>query len=547
MTAGRKPGNAWASQAADISARAVADREAFALECDEPEPVQRTRLEAILARQELWLGERRWRSVDDFRQQAVPRAWEEIESDFRALYETESPDGPREIRYMARTAGTTGMSKSIPVTQGMIDAYLRHNRRFFAFQLAVDPSFAYHRMHQIGGASTPGLSPGGIGTGLISGFLGRETIRDLDDMVLSTPKEIQDRLSGETRARTMRCFAAAARLSSISGVTTFNILDLCTGIIADWRWIRDCLLGTRSELAIRFQARGLETGWIGSLPEANPFRIGRRRLQELAELEFPGGSDSLPSALWPDLSAVFCLTNSTAGSHLPELRRILPGVRMRCSSYLASEATLNLCMEDEFGPGGGPVSLDSAFLEFMDDSGRLHGVHELDVGGVYEVLVTQENGLFRYLLKDRVEVCGRWRRTPAIRFLGKRDLHLNVIKERVTQDQITLALNTWKQGDVGEWVVWVDEGRRYRLAIEDDASRVRGSDGFDTQLQRVNLSYGGYRQTGAIAPPLVEALPVGGIRSFWRAKESGGAGEQLKISRIIHADEGEELLRLFGR
>jgi hypothetical protein len=63
----------------------------------------------------------------------------------------------------------------------------------------------------------------------------------------------------------------------------------------------------------------------------------------------------------------------------------------------------------------------SHFLEFLDDQGRPHMVHEVEPGAQYSVVMTTSGGLWRYRLGDRVRVTGFFGHTPLLEFVGKED------------------------------------------------------------------------------------------------------------------------------
>ena len=70
---------------------------------------------------------------------------------------------------------------------------------------------------------------------------------------------------------------------------------------------------------------------------------------------------------------------------------------------------------------GNVAAVLSHFLEFLDDQGRPHLVHEVEPGAEYSVAITTGGGLWRYRLGDRVRVTGFLQRTPLLEFIGKED------------------------------------------------------------------------------------------------------------------------------
>ena len=135
-----------------------------------------------------------------------------------------------------------------------------------------------------------------------------------------------------------------------------------------------------------------------------------RRAAELRAL----GPDE-PVRIWPRLGLLSCWGDAHAALHLPELRRMFPGVEIQPKGLLATEAFVTIPFA-----GKTPLAIRSHFFEFLpEDGGRPRFAHELEPGGVYSVVVTTGGGLYRYRLGDRVEVNGFLGRTPSLRFLGR--------------------------------------------------------------------------------------------------------------------------------
>ena len=59
-------------------------------------------------------------------------------------------------------------------------------------------------------------------------------------------------------------------------------------------------------------------------------------------------------------------------------------------------------------------------LEFLPEGETVPKfVDEIEPGGVYTVVMTTDGGLYRYNLQDRVQVTGRFRGLPLLRFVGR--------------------------------------------------------------------------------------------------------------------------------
>ena len=73
-------------------------------------------------------------------------------------------------------------------------------------------------------------------------------------------------------------------------------------------------------------------------------------------------------------------------------------------------------------------------------AGRFKLAHELDRGGRYRVLVTTAGGLYRYQLRDEVEVVGFHHQCPLLRFLGKSDQISDLVGEKLAEPHVRAVL-----------------------------------------------------------------------------------------------------------
>ena len=137
----------------------------------------------------------------------------------------------------------------------------------------------------------------------------------------------------------------------------------------------------------------------------------RPRGNELALL----GPDD-PTALWPYLAVISCWGDAHAANYLPDLRAEFPGVDLQPKGILATEAFITLPFSHRH-----PLAIRSHFFEFQDEDGNIHPSWSLQDGGSYTVIVTTGGGLYRYALRDQVEVTGFYKDVPSLRFVGKAD------------------------------------------------------------------------------------------------------------------------------
>jgi len=140
-------------------------------------------------------------------------------------------------------------------------------------------------------------------------------------------------------------------------------------------------------------------------------------------------------AIWPQLKLISCWSDGAAEVAANSLKEIFPNTPVQPKGLLATEA----CVTIPFA-GQHPVAIRSHFFEFADEAGKIRLAHELELGQTYEVIVTTSGGLWRYRLRDCVEVTDFLDKTPSLRFLGRSGNVSDLCGEKLTEAFVAQAL-----------------------------------------------------------------------------------------------------------
>jgi GH3 auxin-responsive promoter len=135
-----------------------------------------------------------------------------------------------------------------------------------------------------------------------------------------------------------------------------------------------------------------------------------------------------PGSIWPRLALVSCWGDAHAATLLADLRARLPGVAIQPKGLMATEAVVSLPFA-----GQHPLATRSHFFEFIDRGGNARTAWQLEQDGSYSVVVTTGGGLYRYQLRDRIQVTGFLHATPCIRFTGKEDSISDLRGEKLSE------------------------------------------------------------------------------------------------------------------
>ncbi|HEY4415603.1 MAG TPA: GH3 auxin-responsive promoter family protein [Verrucomicrobiae bacterium] len=140
-------------------------------------------------------------------------------------------------------------------------------------------------------------------------------------------------------------------------------------------------------------------------------------------------------AIWPRLKMISCWGDANAAYGLAELQRRFPGVRIQPKGLIATEAivTIPFC-------GRHPLAIGSHFFEFIDEQNSICLAHELQKDKIYEVVVTNGAGLWRYRLKDLVQVTDFIGQTPSLCFLGRSENVSDRFGEKLSEVFVTQAI-----------------------------------------------------------------------------------------------------------
>ena len=429
------------------------ERVLFARACRRVRQTQADMLRHILrANEDTWFGRRHgFAKIDSPRafQDQVPLA---TSADYAPLVQRIALGETRvltaePVLLLEPTSGTTGGEKLIPYTASLRRQFQRGVSAWIAdlfyHRPAVRAGRAYWSISPSLGP--PRRSPGGLPIGFDEdsaylGFFEQFALRKL----LVVPGDVA-RIRDITafRRATLSHLLAAEDLALIS-VWSPTFLSALLSLLSEPESLKPSLVYASSTDPSRIQL--LQAIWRSSA--------------------------SLPEKLrqtWPRLALISCWTDAAAGQFLPELRLLFPDVEIQPKGLLATECFVSFPIVGQIAP---VLALRCHFFEFEElAGGHIRLAHQLERGGRYRILVTTAGGLYRYHLRDEIEVIGFHHRCPQLRFLGKSDLVSDLVGEKLAEGHVRALLNRLPSlaGIVWQFQLLVPVlGRppRYRLYIQ---------------------------------------------------------------------------------
>ena len=238
--------------------------------------------------------------------------------------------------------------------------------------------------------------------------------------------------------------------------------------------------------------------------------------------------------VWPNLR-LYSFSGSPVSLYEARLRELLgEGVEFY-EVYSSTECPV--AYQHRKGEPGLLVDLSAGYFEFMVPGSRTRlPIHEVELGVVYEVIVTSRAGAFAYKLGDRVEFLSK---DPyVLRFAGRDREEISLGGEKVTLLQARAALDHACAGTaarVRQFFVCptaLTPGERathdWHVEFErEPADRAHWLELVDAHLAQANANYQLIRT--AMPPPHLTVLPLGSVQRHIEASTMFGQGKFLNL------------------
>ena len=499
------------------------------------------------------------RTLSDWRQEVPVVDYEKIRPLVRRMERGEPNVLTAEPPVLfARTSGTTGEPKNIPVTKSCLGGVHSDQMKTWLYHaLRAHPKLFDGKALSLVSPAVEGHTDGGLPYGSTSGHI----YRHLPAPIRGTYAIPYDVFTLHDYASKYYLIALIGLLSDVTFFCTANpssILKHCETVAehAD-DLIRDVAGGTvnRNRLVIE----GGDERVIANLEKRlrpNPERA--RFLERAREL---GGQRLLPKDYWPRLQLIGCWKGGTVGSYLARFSEWFSapdgsGIPVRDWGYLSSECRGSIPLEDE--GSGGVLAVAANVYDFVEaddlernpeDAGSWRFLDVLDLrrGGEYYIFVTTTGGLYRYDMNDIIRVVGFHHQTPVIEFVRKGRGMTSLTGEKISVNQVIAAFEGAGR-ELGlaldHYKAEADEaGSRYVFKVEcrepvPGDSRRRLLEALDRLLGETNLEYRAKRDSLRLNPPLLLLMKTGWYSGLRFRDERDFQRKTIKLSP--RTEDGEE-------
>ena len=415
----------------------------------------------------------------------------------------------RPVMY-ARTSGTTGEAKLIPILRKTIRDHKRSQALQSYVQFSGDARAYYGRFLAIVSPAEEGTLESGTPYGSTSGFM-YENMPAVAKTKYVLPYQVFGITDYDLKyllilrlAVTHRDVTHIACANPSTLVKLLSVLDTARSTLLD-----DIARGTFSradELSAEVRAV------VGPRLSCAPTRVAE--LRQILASPRPTFAD-----LWPELRLVSTWTGGSCRIPLASVRPALPsGARVAELGYLSSEFRGSLVTDLE--QNAGTPTIHENFFEFVErddwDAGRMafRTIEQIEPGKEYYIIPTTGTGLYRYFVNDIVRVTGSFYATPTIEFVQKGKGVTNITGEKLYESQVIEAVrSTEEETGVTSYffLVLADANRSvYRLIVEcstpTEAWRSSTLGSVERKLGELNVEYAAKRASGRLQH--LELLPV---------------------------------------
>jgi hypothetical protein len=430
------------------------------------------------------------------------------------------------VLFFALSSGTTGASKRVPSTPSSF----AWQRRFYT---GINPAVPASRLpggfdpypgiSLLSAAGTTTRTSGGIPVGLASAN-GLARVRRIAPYLWTSPWAAFELADPEESWYAHALFGLGAPTAKfLNAVFAPHLVAWLRFVESRWEdLLRDIHDGTVSRAALR--------------PLLRP---DRERAAALA-----GGLDVRQA--WPWMRYVSTVITGPFAAALPALRGYLGDLPIHTTVWSASEGMIGLNLDLD-RPERYVLCAGCAHFELVpaeharEDQPETCDIADAEVGRCYEIVLTNDAGLYRYRLGDIAEVVDRYGEAPVFEFRYRLGSTLDLVGEKTSGDQamsaVRSALGDAPWTDYAAWPDGTADPPHYILYIETDAPLDAAA--FDAALRDANPSYASYRGR-RLGPPVVRRLPAGTFASLARLRleRAPDVGHnQLKTPHLIRDPE----------
>ena len=423
----------------------------------------------------------------------------------------------RPVHY-ALSSGSVGVPKHIPVSAAELEKY-----RKYGTSMCFGVVDEYYR-NTTGKSFKPGFGADclelkfqktdyGVPKGAISGNV-LDQVKDLTQYFLAPPWDILNpKADMDLKYLRARYVLEQRDVVFLNSAFMTALVDLVEYARNNWeRLCSDIACGTiDSSVEIPDEWRKEFESQLKPNPE---------RAKELSDA-FKEGPENLALKIWPGLQFVASIGTGGFFTYSKKMH-VFTGKNIPFNhlGYAASEGFF--ATSRHVGDSSFVLIPEGGFYEFIpaksdDDTIRPLTIDQVEEGELYELVVTNLSGFYRYRIKDVIRVTGFYNEAPMLEFVYRKSQLLSIAGEKTNEEAVRWSIEQFmKDADINviDYSVYADtdeEPGHYTFFIEperliekEELPEMR--DKLEARMMQANPSYGEKIRTGVLAP--CEFIPV---------------------------------------
>lgn len=263
--------------------------------------------------------------------------------------------------------------------------------------------------------------------------------------------------------------------------------------------------------------------------------------------------------LWKNLKMISAWTASSTELYLPKLKEIYPLAIILPYMACGSEGIVAIPVDNSLKAA--PLAINHGFYEFIPEEISYEEIcgsprdtllfNELEIGKNYHLIMSQANGLMRYMTGDIYKVVDFYKNVPMIEFVTRANTFFSFTGEKITEEQILSTVQNVcsklciKKGLFFFTPIWA-EVPYYKLYLEVPTEtfdlKEKLVEAFDFELRKVSYEFDSKRESERLQKTQVICLQYGTIDKFIEKQKKQGNGVQFKYKPFVKEHDLLEIL-----
>jgi len=347
------------------------------------------------------------KKIEDFQKQVPIIKYNDIIEDIEEIKKGKQNILTKDkVIYFASTSGTTSKIKLIPVTKQRIKNYNKEFALWAVYVLKDYVKIANGKTLYFAGPYFEGKTKGKIPYGSISGYLPFKSPWYVKKKI-SNPINVYNEMNFNKKIKKMAIHALQENITQIAFTAPIEAILFL-----------DYIKENKDKL-------------IKIIKKKNS-----KRAEYLSKID-----DFKAINIWPNIGLVSCFRSKTNEMYIDTLmEKIGKKIEVRDPGINASEGRISIGISKD--GISGVLPLNTTFFEFIDfnkEKKEVITVDKLKLNRKYKVIITTQEGLYRYDMGDVVKVTSFFKKIPEIKFFT-RENYLNIAGELAYEDEIVKAL-----------------------------------------------------------------------------------------------------------